>query len=292
MSGYVYVECKGVKIRLSNLEKKIWGKEGITKAEIIKYYVDVGEYILRYLKDRPLTLIRCPDGINDCFFQKDLPEYAPSWIKTYSKDNIRYPVCNDLPTLIWLTNFGTVDYNPTLSRIHSYETPDFCVFDLDPFKPSTFKDALEVAVIIRDILKELKMRGFPKTSGATGLQIYVPIEGHTFREAKFFVRKIGELIERKHKKVTTYAGRATKRKGKVFIDFLQNDRGKTVVAPYSLRPLPNAPVSTPLTWKEIEEGDVEPEMFNINTILERLKEKGDLFDEINKEKYRIPLKSK
>ncbi len=288
MPEYVYVEYEGTKIRLSNLEKKIWEKEDITKAELIKYYVDVGEYILKYLKDRLLTVIRCPDTINDCFFQKDLPDYAPPWIKTYTKGNIRYPICNDLRTLIWLTNFGTVDYNPTLSRVQSYDAPDLCVFDLDPFKPCNFKDTLEIALIIKDLLKELNIKGFPKTSGATGMQIYVPIKGHDFKEAKFFVRKIGELIESKHRKVTTYAGSVSKRKGKVFIDFLQNDHGKTVVAPYSLRPLPNAPVSTPLNWREIEKGDIEPSMFNISTILERLKEKGDLFEEIYEDQYKLP----
>jgi len=286
MQKFVWVKCNDKQLRLSNLDKVLWPEEKITKRDLIYYYFKISPYLLKYLKDRPLTLRRCPNGIKgETFIQKQKPEFSPDWIKTFThysesmKKNIDYVVCNDLPTLIWLANLTNIEFNPTLSRIDKFDFPDWIVFDLDPFEPANFDDAKEIALIIRDGLKELKLKCWVKTSGASGLHIYVPIErNYTFEATRVFGSKIGSMIESLiPKKVTSSPLPLAERKGKVFIDPLQNSPTKTIVAPYSLRPLPKAPVSTPLEWKELEE-DIKPTDFNINTIFERLEEKGDLFE--------------
>ncbi len=294
MQKYVYVKVNDRRLRLSNLDKLIWPDEGITKAELIEYYYKISAYILKYLKDRPLTLRRCPDGIKgEIFIQKQKPEWTPDWVKTFPYFSktlgkvVEYIVCNDLPTLIWLANLANVEFNPTLSRIDDFEHPDFIVFDLDPFEPANFEDAKDIAFIIRDGLKSLKIKSHVKTSGGTGLQIFVPIERkYTFEQTRNFVIKIAKMVEEVYPKALSAFLPYSERKGRVFIDPLQNSPTKTIIAAYSLKPLPKAPVSTPLEWKELDKV-TDPKEFNINTIFERLKKKGDIFDKVLKEKQNL-----
>jgi bifunctional non-homologous end joining protein LigD len=295
MGKFIKVLCEGRELRLTNLDKPLWPREGVTKAEMIKYYYDVAPYLLKYLKDRPLTLHRFPNGIEgEGFFEKQKPVWTPKWVKTfarYSKSldkEIEYIVCNDLPTLVWLANLANLEFNPTLSRIDDFEHPDFVVFDLDPFKPAGFEDARQVALVIRDGLRSLGLKSQAKTSGATGIQIFVPIKRtNTFDQTKEFVRRIGAMIEKlMPEKVISRSLPLELRKGKVFIDPLQNSPTKTIVAPYSLRPLPGAPVSTPVSWEELESG-LDPKEFNLRTIRERLKLKGDLFGWTLAEKQKV-----
>ncbi len=290
----IKVNIENRELILSNLNKAIW-PEGITKAEVIKYYHDVAPYVLKHLKDRPLSLHRFPNGIaSEGFYQKRKPDWTPDWISTFSHysesagEDIDYVVCSDLPALIWLANLANIELNPTLSRIDDFDHPDFAVFDLDPFEPAGFEEARLVSLVIRDGLRLLGLKSQAKTSGATGLQIFVPVERtYTFEQTRSFVKQIGAMIESlMPDKVISRILPIERRKGKVFIDPLQNSSSKTIVAAYSLRPLPGAPVSTPLSWKELE-SEVDSKSHNIHTIMERLKQKGDISEWILEEKQKI-----
>ena len=264
------VEVEGRQIQLTNLEKEIY--PGVPKARIIQYYASVADRILPYLRGRPLTLQLYPDGIvGKRIVRKDRPEYTPEWVGTFShraRDGrtIRYIVCNDRPTLIWLANLTNLEFHITLSRADDFEHPDLLLFDLDPFPPAGFRDACRVALLIRDLLKGMGMEGYPKTSGATGLHILVGIERvHTFEEVREIVRAIASSLESVDPSVLSELRPVSERRGRVMVDFSQNSLGKTITAPFSLKPLEGAPVSTPLRWGELEKG-VDPKQFNLETV--------------------------
>jgi len=266
----VLVEVEGREIRLTNLEKEIY--PGITKARILKYYASMADLILPYLRDRPLTLQLYPDGIGGKrIVRKDRPDYAPEWVRTFSRRSgdgkiIRYVVCNDKPTLIWLVNLTNLEFHITLSRTDDFEHPDLLLFDLDPFPPAGFRDACRVALLIRDLLREMGVEGYPKTSGATGLHILVGLErGHEFREVREAVREMAFSLQALEPMVLAELKPVAERKGRVLVDFAQNSLGKTITSPYSLKPLQGAPVSTPLRWSELEKG-VDPGEFNLETV--------------------------
>ncbi|PKM80890.1 MAG: DNA polymerase domain-containing protein [Firmicutes bacterium HGW-Firmicutes-14] len=266
----------------------MWPGDGITKAGLIKYYADMAEVILPYLKDRLFVMSRYPDGIEgEMFYQKDCPEYAPDWLKVFPVDSpdvgktINYIVCNDMPSLLWLANQACIEMHIWLARIPRIDYPDIAVFDLDPFPPAGFADTLQVGLLVKEALDQFGLKGYPKTSGATGLHIFVPIKPEfTYREVRdgveFICRQINSVAPGK----TTMERLVADRNGKVYLDYLQNTRGKTMTFHYSLRPVPGAPVSTPLTWDEVKEGKVRPENFTINNIRERLMETGDLYRDL------------
>ena len=276
------VKLEGRELRLSRLQKELW--PGITKADLIKYYLEISDFILPYLRGRPLTLNLYPDGISGKnIIMKSCPSHAPAWVKRFpyysehERRTIDYVVCEDKPTLVWLANLANVEFHITLSRHDDFEHPDLMVFDLDPFAPASFEDAREVALVIRDGLRHLGLEGYPKTSGATGLHVLVGIERkHGFEQTREVVRQLGSLLERLDPRVLSELKPVAERKGKVLVDFAQNSLGKTITAPYSLKPLAGAPVSTPLSWAELERGGFKPQDFNIHTIFERLKRFGDL----------------
>ncbi len=272
----------GRKVKLTNLEKIYW-PEGLTKAHLIKYYTDIAPVLLPYLRNRPLVLKRYPDGIDgEAFYQKECPDYAPSWIKTYpvvhTEKTINYIICNDLATLVWLANQGCIEIHAFLSTAPKIDYPDIAVLDLDPAPGGAFAQVLEVALLIRQTLAWFNLRAFVKTSGASGLHLFIPLlPRYDFKTVVPLMRYIAEAVARSCPAAATVERKVEKRKGKVYIDYLQNGRGKTIAFPYSLRPLPGAPVSTPLTWQEVEARNVLPASFNLHTIFERLKEFGDLF---------------
>lgn len=282
------VVVEGKKVRLTNLDKIMWPGDGITKAGLIKYYVDIAEFLLPHLKDRLFIMSRYPDGIDgEMFYQKNCPEYAPEWLNIFPVESqdvgkvINYIVCNDLPTLMWLANQACIELHIWLARIPHIDYPDIMVFDLDPFPPADFTDTLEIALLVKEALEQFNLTGYPKTSGATGLHIFVPIKPeYTYREVRdavlFICRQIHAVFPRK----TTMERLIVDRAGKVYLDYLQNTRGKTMTFQYSLRPHPGATVSTPLTWDEVKKGQVRPEDFRIDNIRERLKEMGDLYLEV------------
>ncbi|HWJ03597.1 MAG TPA: non-homologous end-joining DNA ligase [Verrucomicrobiae bacterium] len=272
-------------IALTNLDKVFWPEENFTKSDLIDYYYSLAPYLLPHLRNRPFTLVRYPDGIKgEFFYQKECPEHAPDWVSRVpvpvdgGEKQISFVLCNDLPTLIWLANLGCVEMHAWASRVEYLESPDFAVFDLDPAPPAGFNEALEVALLIRAALAEFGLIGLPKTSGATGFHINVPIKPiHSFAEVRRAVEYVARLLVQIYPQRCTVERAVAKRTGKVYIDYLQNGRAKTMAFVYSIRPHAGAPVSTPLTWEEVERG-VDPADFNIRSMQARLAAMGDLYN--------------
>ena len=276
-------EIDGRVLRLSNLTKEYWPGEGITKGDLVAYYYNVAPLILPHLHDRPLTMRRMPDGLaGEPFYEKQVPAHAPSWLPTAavpSEDGTRvveFVVAQDLPSLLYLANLGCIEMHPLHARAGSLDRPDYAFFDLDPFEPYTFADVRLAAKLVKVVLDGLGLRGYPKTSGATGMQVFVPLDGtHTHADARLFVERVGRLVVRAMPEKVTMDWAIEKRAGKVFVDHQMNRPGANIASVYSLRPLPGAPVSTPLDWDELDE-DLEPEDFRIDNVWERFAA-GDRF---------------
>lgn len=275
------VKVGGREVKLTNLDKIMW-PEGLTKAHLVKYYTDVAEYILPLLYNRPVVMKRFPDGLEgESFYQKECPEYAPEWIQRHPVEHtekvINYIVCNDIATLIWLANQACIEMHAWLARIENLESPDIAVMDLDPAEGATFADILEIAILVRRVLDEFGLSSFPKTSGSRGLHLFVPIRpSYTWQQVTGAMKYVSEIVTGVYPDKATTERKVDKRAGKVYLDYLQNGRGKTMAFPYSLRPRPGAPVSTPLHWREVEKGDVRPGDFTMKTIFQRLKSEGDV----------------
>ncbi len=277
-------------IALTNLDKLYWPEDGLGKRDLIDYYISMAPYLLPHLHNRPFTLVRYPEGIEgEFFYQKECPEHAPDWVQRIpvavdgGSKQINFVLCNDLPTLVWLANLGCVEVHAWASRSEKLENPDFAVFDLDPAPPATFRDVMEVALLIRGILAEFGLQGYPKTSGATGFHINVPIQPvYSFEQVRLAVQYVARLLVRAYPQRCTVERSVSKRQGKVYIDYLQNGRAKTMAFVYSLRPHPGAPVSTPVTWEEVEHG-IEPASFNIRSVPRRVGKLGDLFAPLHQE---------
>lgn len=271
-------------IKLSNLEKVYWPADGYTKHDLISFYVEVSPYLLPFLKDRPCNFQRFPDGINGKrFYQKNKPSFAPEWLETFpipSEERvIDYVVVNNLETLVYLVNLACLEIHPWHSRTKTVKFPDWGIVDLDPQDGVSFSTVLETACIVKDVLDELDLFGYPKTSGATGLQVYIPLKPrYTYEQVRDLIGYVCSLIHKKAPRTTTMIRMVAKRPaGTIYLDYLQNLWGKTINAPYTVRPVAGACVSTPLTWDEIFSGRVRPQDFIIKTIMARLKVKGDLF---------------
>ncbi|HEX7464363.1 MAG TPA: non-homologous end-joining DNA ligase [Actinomycetota bacterium] len=280
------MEMDGHQLRLSNLDKVFWPDEGYTKGDLVAYYHNASGLILPYLRDRPLTMKRMPDGVaGDFFYEKSAPPHTPDWItrclvpSEESRNGvIDYLMVNDAATLLFVANLGCVEMHPLHSRCSSVETPDYLFFDLDPFEPIAFEDVLAVAMHVKAALDALGLVGYPKTSGATGVQIYVSVRpGFSYEQVRDFVGALGRTIARADRERVTMAWKVSSRMGKVFIDHNMNRSGANIAAAYSLRPEPGATVSTPLTWEEVERG-VDPRDFTIETVWERFAKVGDLFE--------------
>lgn len=280
------VNIEGKNINLTNLSKIIW-PEGLTKAHLVKYYTDIASYVLPHIKGRPLVMKRYPHGIEgEYFYQKECPDYAPEWIKTvkvaHSEKNINYIMCEDVSTLAWLANQGCIEIHAWLSQLPILEHPDLAIIDLDPGDEASFEDVMEVALVVKKTLDQFNLKGYPKTSGASGIHIFIPIKPlYTFQQVTKAMELIAILVCRTFSHKATIERSLIKReKNKVYVDYLQNTRGKSMAWTYSLRPLPGAPVSTPLLWGEIEHGHLKPEDYNIHTIFERLKVFGDIHESL------------
>jgi bifunctional non-homologous end joining protein LigD len=265
------------KVKLSNLDKIFYPEVNVSKGQVIEYYIKMAPKMLPIIADRPLVLTRYPDGIEGdkfSFFEKDAPQGTPEWVKIKtiyspaSQRDVHYIVCNDLDTLIWLANLASLEIHMPFSKINTLDKPDLLFFDIDPEPPATLSDAAEVAVLLKDKLFDLGLTPFVKTSGKKGLHVVIPIvPEHTFEEARAFVHKIGIDLA-KESDIVVSEFKDTKKPGKVFADYLQNSPLRTMVVPYSLRPTPQASVSTPLEWTEIKKG-INPSSFNIFRVVER-----------------------
>ncbi|MBC8770066.1 DNA ligase D [Arenibacter sp. BSSL-BM3] len=277
------VEIDGLAVSISNLEKVYWPESGYTKYDLIDYYLQISGTILPYLKDRPQSLHRYPNGIlEESFYQKD-NDVVPEWMQTItiptksSKREIRYLLCQNPASLIYMANLGCIEMHPWNSRIGFLDKPDYGVLDLDPPKGREFRDVAHVALIIHDILTEANLKAYCKTSGAKGLHVYFPMGGkYTYEEVRNFIKLICYYVEQRLPTITTMERRLNKRDGKIYLDYLQNRKGQTVASPYSVRPVKDAQVSTPLQWDELKNG-ATPNDFMIKNLSGRLAQKGDLF---------------
>jgi bifunctional non-homologous end joining protein LigD len=272
-------------VEITHPDKVFWPDEGYTKGDVIDYYNAIYPHIIKYMKDRPESLFRTPNGIKEKgFFHKDAGVAAPKWVKSlplYSastEKEVNYIICNDKPTLLYMANLGCIEMNPWNSRIKDLDKPDYLVLDLDPSDKNTFEQVIETANVIKDILDKAGAKAFPKTSGATGIHIYVPLGArYTYAQAKDFAHMIATMANEQLPDITSLERNLTKRgKKKIYIDYLQNSKGQTLACAYSLRPKPGATVSTPLEWREVKKG-MHPSDFNIKNTLKRIEQKGDLF---------------
>jgi bifunctional non-homologous end joining protein LigD len=273
----------GHEIKFTHLSKIYWPKDGVTKRDMFNYYYQVAEYILPYLKDRPMSLNRFPGGINGpSFYQKDVKGKAPEWVtKTFpyttsEGEEKEYLIGSDEATLMWMASLGCIEMNPWFSRAQSPDNPDYCVIDLDPDK-NTFNQVIEAALEVKKVLDVLKVPSYCKTSGSTGMHIYIPLNAkYTYEESQMFARIVVNIVHQKIPKFTSLERMIAKRKGKMYLDFLQNRPGATIAGPYSLRPKVGATVSMPLNWDEVKPG-LTMKDFTIFNSVDRLKSTGDLF---------------
>jgi bifunctional non-homologous end joining protein LigD len=285
-------------LRLSNLDKLFWPEEGITKGDLLAYYRDVAAVLVPHLRDRPFTLKRYPNGIHDhFFFQKDAPKGMPEWIPTRPftvstrgtprrKRRIQTPLVNDDLALLWMVNMGCIDMNVWYSRVDRPDRPDFVLFDLDPSPDVGFKETVQVALLVKEVLDALELEGFPKTSGSDGIHVLVPIERrYTFGDTREFAEIVARTLESTHRGLVTTQWSKAKRRG-VLIDANQNGEGKTIASVYSVRPREGAPVSTPLLWKEVSE-DLDPLDFTMEVALGRIERHGDLYEPVLTKKQSI-----
>ncbi|MCL4354423.1 DNA ligase D [Patescibacteria group bacterium] len=277
------IKVGSVNLKLTNLNKIFWPNEGYTKKDLIDYYLAMKSIIMPYLIDRPESLHRYPDGIDgEDFYQKNMPPTLPKWIKTtkirseHEEKDVRYYLCQNEESLIYLINFGCIDLNPWSSRIQNLDFPDFMVIDLDP-EDISFDYVIEAALAVKKILDKLGIASYPKTSGATGMHIYIPTGSkYTYEQIKVLGKIIVTLVQNELPKTTSIIRNPSNRQKRVYLDFLQNVRGQTLAAAYSVRPVPGATVSTPLFWEEVKTG-LSPNNYTIRNIVDRVKKIGDIF---------------
>jgi bifunctional non-homologous end joining protein LigD len=295
-----FLEVSGKRLTLSNLEKALYPSYGFTKAHILEYYRLVSAFILPHLHNRALTLKRYPEGVEkEFFFEKRCPSYHPPWVATAEipqSDGEQMTVClvNDLSTLIWVENLASVELHVPLARASTPETPDFMVFDLDPGEEASILDCAKVALVLRDLLAQLHLTGYVKTSGMKGIHVFVPInrEEITFADTKKFSKAVAETMQRSYPDLVTAKMAKVERKKKVFINWSQNDAKKTMVCVYSLRAREKPFVSFPLTWEELEElaGQGNPQKLLVlhAEAVSTLEKRGDLFQELLIKKQKLP----
>lgn len=272
---------EGTDVALSNLDKPYWAPEGYTKGDLVAYYYNAAPWILPYLRDRPLTMKRMPDGADgDWFYAKRAPEHTPDWVPTApiessGGDRIDYVLAQDTATLLWLANLGCIEMHPWHSRIDAPGTPDYAFFDLDPFDVP-FATVRGVALVVGDALERLGLRAYARTTGATGIGVHVPIDRvHSAAAVRRWVERVCRLVNRADPDRTTMEPSVAARTGKVYLDYGMNAEGRSIAAAYSARPERHAPVAAPVTWEELD-GDVEPPDFTIASIWDRLDRVGDL----------------
>jgi bifunctional non-homologous end joining protein LigD len=275
-------KINGHDLKFSNLSKVYWPEEGYTKRDMFNYYYQVAEYILPYLKDRPQSLNRFPNGIHGkSFYQKDVKGKAPDWIKrhpytTSDGEDKEFAVGDDEATLLWMASLGCIEMNPWFSTVHHPDNPDYCVIDLDPDQ-NTFEQVIQAAQEVKKVLDAIGIPGYPKTSGSTGIHIYIPLGAkYTYDQSQMFGKLIVSIVHEQLSDFTSLERQIKNRGGKMYLDFLQNRPGATIAGPYSLRPKPGATVSMPLHWEEVKPG-LTMKDFAIKNAVQRLQSEGDIF---------------
>ncbi len=304
MSKKTQLIVENRKLAVSNLDKVLWPKAGFTKGEMIHYYIQIAPVLLPHLKDRPLTMKRYPNGVEaEFFYEKNCPTHRPSWVKTakvWSEGNQRdmhYCLAQDLPTLVWAANLADIELHTSLSRKKDVARPTMMVFDLDPGAPADIVQCCQVGLWLREILETMKLKSLAKTSGSKGLQIYVPLNTPvTYDQTKELSHALAEHLESEHPDLVVSKMSKALRKGKIFVDWSQNDEHKTTICVYSLRAKDEPTASTPVTWQEVEQAlkkkDVKRLVFHCHETLKRVKKMGDLFAPVDMLKQKLPKKWK
>src|SRR3984957_19820639 len=294
------VEIQGKNLKLSNLEKVLYPAVGFTKKDVIDYYARIAPAIIPHLAGRALTRKRYPDGVDgEPFYEKNAPKYRPEWVKTapiWSEGNrrtVHYVVANDLPTLVWLANLAALELHPSLALTTDITCPTEMVFDLDPGPPANIVQCCQVGMWLREIFEHFGLQSFPKTSGSKGLQIYLPLNTPTsYEETKPFAHALARLLEDQHRELVVSDMKKELRKGKVFVDWSQDDEHKTTAAVYSLRARERPTVSTPVSWEEVEaclkKKDANRLVFEARQTVARVEKMGDLFAPLIAFKQRLP----
>jgi bifunctional non-homologous end joining protein LigD len=297
------VEVEGKELKLSNLDKVIYPKTGFTKGEMVDYYAKVAPAIVPHLSGRAVTLRRFPEGVEDldsAFFEKRCPKHRPKWVKTAKVQAgpragvIEFCVCDSLPTLVWMAQLAALELHPSLSRSRAPKRPTVVAFDLDPGPPAEVVDCSRVALRLREVLGQLELESFVKTSGSKGMQLYVPLNTKTsYEETRPFAQALAQLIAKQDpENILAKMGKKTDRSGKVFIDWYQNNERKTTISVYSLRARERPTCSTPVTWDEVEavagSGDGSKLVFEASDVLARIEEHGDLFAPVLELEQELP----
>jgi bifunctional non-homologous end joining protein LigD len=294
------LKVDGRVVDITNPGKVLYPKSGTTKAQVIDYHIQVAPALLPHMRDRPVSMKRYPDGVEaGYFFQKEAPVHRPEWMKTFPvpsdrKGSINYLLCNDLPSLVWLANAADLELHTFMHRVPKVGQPTMMVFDLDPGLPANAIDCCKVALWLRDDLRALGLKAWPKVSGGKGVQMHVPfnVPGITYEHTGGIAKVMAQLLERDHPKEVTSVMRKDLRGGKVFIDWSQNNEHKTTVCVYSLRAQPTPTVAAPLTWAEVEEGadakDPATLRFSPQDVLTRIEDHGDLMEPVLTTKQKLP----
>lgn len=284
------------RVTLTNLQKVFWPDSGITKGDLLRYYAQISGVLLPHVRDRAMVMKRYPNGAKGkCFFMKRTPAGTPDWVETCSIEHasgsvIDFPMVQDLASLLWLVNLGCIDLNPWYSRCDDTNRPDFLHFDLDPVVGATFPTVLEAALVVRDALESLGMTPYVKTTGSSGVHIYVAIQrGPTQKQVWTFAKTLAHELSDRHPKLLTAIYRVADRpRGHVLVDYNQNAWGRTLASIYSPRPKPRAPVSTPVTWDEVERG-FKIDDFRIDNVPARVAKLGDLWKPLLAKRGRFRL---
>src|SRR6266571_3626997 len=292
------------KLAVSNLNKVLYPKVGFTKGQVIDYYIRIAPVLLPHLRDRPLTMKRYPNGVDaEFFYEKNCPSHRPKWVKTakvWSEGNNRvmhYCLGQDLPTLVWAANLADLELHTSLAKKKDVARPTMMVFDLDPGAPADIVQCCQVGLWLRDLLSKMKLKSFAKTSGSKGLQVYVPLNtAVTYDKTKNLSLALAQYLEHEHADLVTSNMSKAVRKGKVFVDWSQNDEHKTTICVYSLRAREEPTVSTPVTWDEVANCLKKTKAvllkFRSDKVLTRVEKTGDLFEPIEKLKQKLPKKWK
>ncbi len=276
-------KVNGHELKFTNLSKVFWPKEGYTKRDMLNYYYQAAPYILPYLKDRPQSMNRFPNGINGkSFYQKDITNSAPDWIKmepytTSEGEDKNFLVPEEEASILYMANAGAIEMNPWNSTVHTPDNPDWCIIDLDPTSKNSFEQVIKAAQVTKRVLEEMGVKGYPKTSGSTGLHIYIPLGAkYTYDECQMFGKLIATRVHQIIPEFTSIERLTKNRNNKMYVDYLQNRPKATLAAPYSLRPKPGATVSMPLYWEEVVKG-LKMTDFTIKNGIDRIKSEGDIF---------------
>jgi len=295
--------CVGKRsIEISNLDKMMYPGHRFTKAKVIDYYISIAPYLLPHLKNRPVTMKRFPDGVfGEFFYEKDAPTFTPSWVKTFpvprrvgNQPDIRYVIINDLPTLVWVANLANLEIHPFLHRVPKINQPTAIAFDCDPGEGADVVTCARVALLLRDLLRELNLESYAKVSGSKGLQVYVPLNSRvTYDLTQPFAKAVAELMAEREPQLVVAKMPKVFRTKKVFIDWSQNDDYKTTISVYSLRAKTYKPfVSLPVTWDElaaaVKKNDAERLYFEPKQAVKRIKKVGDLFAPVNTLVQKLP----